>query len=486
MPPYPGFFGPTHQPQAFMASTERMVNWQLERNDAPNASTPVCMVPTPGFTEIAEVSQAPIRGMFTVPDIAERVFFVAGYALYELTYDTVTGDFSTTLRGTVSADRNPVTFAWNGPNGGHMFLTSGDIGYGYVLATNTQSTVLGSGATSCGFLGNRFLVLDATTSTLQASDLLSLTFDPTMIAERSLAPDPWIAMSVVNSDIWLGGSRTMEVWQDTGAFPFPFEPIPGAFLEQGVAAPFSMTRGVSPMTWIGSNLDGARVVWQANGYQPQRISTHGIEQQLARMTTVSDAFTFTYQDRGHLFSVLTFPEANRTFHYDVAMGPAGWGERGFWDVQTAQFDALRVGCHCYAFGKHLVGDTMTGQIYEMSADVYTDVDGAGVRRLRRPPRLSVENKRVNYHRVELIADVGVGLITGQGSDPQIMLRTSGDAGKTWGQEQWRSAGAIGAYGTRIFWGPCGQQRQRVDEFTVTDPVPFRIVEATVEFTVGRN
>jgi len=478
MAPYPGFLGPSYQSASTMADQERLINLILEKNESPAAPNPFVILPAPGFTQVTLVEQAPIRGMAA---IGSRCFFVAGQALYELLSTGVP-----ILRGNVAFDANPATLCWNGPNAHLMFITAGGVGYGYDLNTNILTTVLASGATMGAFLSNRFLALDANTATLQASDLLSTTFNPTMIAQRSAAADPWISMTVIHNEIWLWGNRTGEVWYDAGASPFPFEPIPGAFFEQGIEAPFSATRSGSPLFWLGQNEQGARVIWQANGYQPQRVSTFGIEQVLKQASTVADGMSFTYQQDGHLFYVPVFPTANQSFHYDVSLGPAGWGERLYWNRMTSSWQALRVASHCYAFGKHLVGDRNTGGIYEMRTDLYTDVDGAGMRRMRQPPRLSQNQLRVFYNRLQLVMDVGIGLSTGQGSDPQVMLKSSNDGGRTFGNERWTSAGPIGTYGTRVKWEQLGSARNRVDQITFSDPVPFRIVDADLQFTVGTN
>ena len=73
-------------------------------------------------------------------------------------------------------------------------------------------------------------------------------------------------------------------------------------------------------------------------------------------------------------------------------------------------------------------------------------------------------------------------MTGQGEDPQIMLRISRNSGKTWGVEKMASAGAMGAYQTRVFWQRLGRFRDGLGvlEITVSDPVPFRVVGAAFE------
>ena len=74
----------------------------------------------------------------------------------------------------------------------------------------------------------------------------------------------------------------------------------------------------------------------------------------------------------------------------------------------------------------------------------------------------------------------MGLNTGQGSDPQCMLRWSDDGGHTWSNEHWASMGQIGQYGYRTFWRRLGMTlklRDRVYEVSGTDPVKVSITGA---------
>lgn len=484
MPAYPGFLGPSYQSASTLADSERLINWMLEPNESPTAPSKFVLLPTPGMTTFASVASSPIRAGISIPDPAgERNFFVSGFGFYELL-----ANGTTILRGSITSDANPATISWDGPTGGHLFITSGGVGYGYTLATNTLTANITSlPATMGAFLSDRFLALDATTSTLQASNQLSTTFNPTMVAVRSLAADPWIAMTVSNGLIYLWGQQTGEAWYDAGAFPFPFQWQQGAFWEQGIAAPFSASRTGSPIQWIGQNKQGARVIWQMDGFTPNRVSTHGIEQILASYATVADATSLTYQDRGHLFYVPTFPTGGQTWALDVTLGSAaGWGERGFWNTQTGSWEPWRLSTMWYGFGGLFAGDRKMGTIYRVSPTSYTDVNGQGMRRLRQPPRLSFNQSRVRYNRLQLVMDVGIGLASGQGVDPQIMLRSSRDGGHTYGPERWQSAGQMGAYDTRVFWTRLGASRNRVDQIIVSDPVPVRITEALLDYAPGVN
>ena len=74
----------------------------------------------------------------------------------------------------------------------------------------------------------------------------------------------------------------------------------------------------------------------------------------------------------------------------------------------------------------------------------------------------------------------MGLNSGQGSDPQVMLRWSDDGGHTFSNEHWKSMGAIGKYGKRTIWRRLGATmkiRDRVYEVSGTDPVRIYIMGA---------
>ena len=73
---------------------------------------------------------------------------------------------------------------------------------------------------------------------------------------------------------------------------------------------------------------------------------------------------------------------------------------------------------------------------------------------------------------ELFIDMetGVGLASGQGSDPQAMLTVSRDGGRTFGNELWTTIGAVGAYTARVVWRRLGLARDWVFRVRITDPV----------------
>lgn len=108
-----------------------------------------------------------------------------------------------------------------------------------------------------------------------------------------------------------------------------------------------------------------------------------------------------------------------------------------------------------------------------------------VKRQRTGPVIADENKLIRYDRFELDLQAGVGLNTGQGSDPQVILEYSDDAGHTWSDELRESAGEIGDFIRRVEWNRLGAARERVFRVTVADPVVWVLINAYLTVQRGR-
>ena len=473
---FPGFVGPSYVSQNLRAADQLCMNWYVERLEVQGEPFGSMLYPTPGCETLVSASESPVRAL---TEQNGRCFAGIGQTFYELNSSFA---LVSPAYGTVARDANPASFAGVDLTGSQLFFTSGDKGYIYALGGTSISEVIASGAAQGAFLDGFFLALDSDTSTLKVSALNDgTTWEAAQVAQRTAGSDPWQAVVVVHRDIWLFGKQTTEVWYNAGTSPFPFAAIPGAFLEHGIVAPFSAKAIGNTVMWLGSSDDGAGVVYRANGYNAQRVSTHAVEYAIQgymrQGLVISDAVAFTYQEDGHVFYVLNFPEANATWVYDLATEL--WHERGTWDIDKTKFTAWRPQYHAFFNKKHVVGDRTLGTLYEMSIEKFSDAGGGPMRRVRRTPHLNIDNDYVVYDEFQVELQTGLGLTTGQGSDPQAMLRWSDDGGETWGNEHWVSAGKRGEYGTRAIWRRLGRGYDRVYELAVSDPVPWRLIGAYI-------
>jgi hypothetical protein len=331
---------------------------------------------------------------------------------------------------------------------------------------------------------NFFVYNHPDTQLWAASDLLSPLTDPLSFASKDGSPDDLVSIIVDRREVYLLGEMSSEVWINSGGVPFPFTRIPGTSTQQGIAAQFSMARMGNSFAYVSKNNRGEAMIVRMNGYFPERISTHAVETTLVNQN-VEDARAWTYQLEGHEVYVVSFPSigpGGLTWAYDQTTGL--WHK---WLFRNAQNEYERHRGNCCAFFNQqvLVGDYENGKIYQLSRNFYTD-DGDIIRRLRRAPHITSDLQRQYFHELQIQFQPGVGLSTGQGQDPQAMLRWSSDGGSTWSNEYWVSIGKQGKFLNRAIWRRLGFARDRVFEVSITDPVKAVIISANLKAEAGEN
>ena len=79
---------------------------------------------------------------------------------------------------------------------------------------------------------------------------------------------------------------------------------------------------------------------------------------------------------------------------------------------------------------------------------------------------------------------GVGLLTGQGKNPVIMMQMSDDGGKTWSSEMWGDIGTLGDFMFNVEWNMLGSALSRIFRIKTSDPVFYSIHSSFIDIEVG--
>lgn len=474
------FLGAAYQLVSPNAAADRCINLYPETIPQGGKES-ACMYRCPGTQSILTVGNGPIRGMWVFGGYA---YVVSGPQLYKV--DTL---WNAVELGYVNGN-GPVSMT---DNGIQLAVVSAPDMFIYNAVTDTFAQVTDPdfpGALRVDYVDGYFVFVEPDSQRWWQTQLLDGTsVDPTEFASAEGAPDNLNSIIVDHREVWLFGESTTEVWQDVGNPDFAFQRIQGAFIETGCAAPFSVAKMDNTVFWLAKDVRGQGMVYRANGYIPQRISTHAIEYAISTYSDISDAVAYTYQDRGHSFYVLTFPSGNATWVYDASTNL--WHQRAYMTPFDGALGRHRSNCHMFFNGMHIVGDYENGKLYELSLDIYDD-DGdlqKWLRSWRALPTGSNNLNRTFQHSLQLDCESGVGLSSGQGSDPQAVLRWSDDGGHTWGNEHWRSMGAVGEYGRRVIWRRLGSTekiRDRVYEVSGTDPVAITLIGAELHASAGAS
>jgi hypothetical protein len=497
--------GSTYVARSVNAADARMVN--LFPEIVPEGGKePAFLQRAPGLKLLSTVGDGPVRGMWAFSSDDGVGFVVSGTKLYK-----INNSYTPTLIGYVSGT-GPVSMA---DNGTQLFIACNGPSYIYNNSTGIFGQITDPdfpGAVTVCYLDGYFVFNEPNSQRLWVTSLLDGTsIDPLAFASTEGSPDGLLAVAANFREIWAFGTNSIEVWYDNGTAGFPFERIQGAFNELGLAAPYSVAKMDNGLFWLGRDRRGQGIVYKANGYTGQRISTHAVEWQIQQYTDMSDAIGYTYQQDGHSFYVLIFPTANTTWVYDLAT--QAWHERAGW--VNGAFTRHRSNCQMAFNNKIVVGDFENGNIYAFDLDDYSDNGSIQkwLRSWRALPSGQNNLKRTAHHSLQLDAEAGhylpapyveasAYLITESGDylitesgdflvtdaisneglnpSPQFMLRWSDDGGHTWSNEHWTGGGAIGAYGTRVLWRRLGMTlklRDRVYEVSGTDPIKIAIMGA---------
>jgi hypothetical protein len=309
----------------------------------------------------------PIRALFIQDN---RRFTVSGAFFYE-----ILGSRNVVIRGQVREDAYPATISSNGPGGFQLFITSGRVGYIYNLTTNAFQTIGDPDFPSpCNmglFSDGYFLALRSQSNDFAVSKAEDgLIWNGLDVAQTTLSSDLKLSFAISHRELWIFGSKYTEVWApDANAVP-PYSPIPGVFIEHGIAAPYSVVRMDNTLYWLGQDESGTGVVWRANGYTPEHISDHAVDGVIQSWPRLDNTFAFAFQVEGHLWYALYSPYNDTTWMYDIASQQ--WTEWAIWDNQLLRYRPWIGRCAASGGGLTLIGDRQSGTIYELRTDVFQD------------------------------------------------------------------------------------------------------------------
>jgi hypothetical protein len=351
----------------------------------------------PGLRFLANMGDGPIRGMWQFGGYG---YAVSGETLYKI--DTI---WNTTAIGTVSGSSGPVSMS---DNGTQMFIACNGPSFIYNSLTLEFKQIDDPdfpGAVTVGYLNGYFVFNEPNSQRLWITQLLDGTsIDPLDFASAEGSPDGLVSVLIDHREAWLFGTNSVEVWYDSGGADFPLSPVQGAFNEVGCIAPFSVAKLDNGIFWLGADARGQGIVYRANGYTAQRVSTHAVEWQIQQYGNMTDAIAYTYQQDGHAFYVLIFPSANTTWVYDVATSL--WHERAAFI--NGSFTRHRSNCQMSFSNEIVVGDHELGNIYAFDLNVFSD-SGAPqkwLRSWRALPTGTNDLKRSAHHSLQLDAETG--------------------------------------------------------------------------------
>jgi hypothetical protein len=218
---------------------------------------------------------------------------------------------------------------------------------------------------------------------------------------------------------WLAfGSRTVEVWNETGG--------EGVFARTttvniGCLSAASIADIDTTVCFVAH--DGT--VRVLNGYTPERISSHDVERLIANDANPSTIRGYGWTERGHRFYGLTGSNWSKT--YDMTTG--AWHDR-----LSRGLTLWRCGSAVQLGTKRIFGHISSPVLYDLDPDLQTEAGDEIDCHVICPPlhgsRLPVSN--VVF---DVVTGTGTGTGASQNVNPKLLLDYSEDGAKTWSAER---------------------------------------------------
>lgn len=492
-----GFVGPSYRAANPLQDNQTCINWYVEIDpNEPNpqgpvmeeaeAKTAVGLLGVPGLSALNTAYSGPVRGGWVLPGNTQAIFVIgSAVVLASVNGSGNQAQYAFTTLGTMGTSSGTVNIRDNGAGKIVVIVDGTTTLYVYNIGTGVFGPFTGTnylGATNVVELDGWFVFNQPGTQKFFTSPNYwngTANFDGTYYALADNAQDNLVTLFQNQREIWLLGEAHTEPWYNAGGANFPFSRIDGAMIQMGCAAAQSVARTGKGLIWLGRSERGENSVVMTQGYQYSVVSTPAISWALNQYPVVSDAIGYTYTEEGHEFYVLVLPTADATWVYDLTTSL--WHQRASFDPNAGQFHRQRVNCLVNFGGNRIGGDYANGRIYRQSRDYFADDQYPLVAQRRSPHVWDKDDRnRVSHSRMQLEFFPGAGIATGQGSDPQVMVRWSNDGGQTWGNEHRASIGQMGQTRSRAILRRLGAARDRVYEVTISDPVRRDIVGASLQ------
>lgn len=464
-----GVVGPSYVQRSLPFDAQRSINLYPVADEA--GAEVASMYGTPGLDLFTTCGAGPHRGAFR--SSKNRAFFVSDSTLYE-----VTSTGTATARGSLLTSSGRVSMTEGLTQ---LAICDGEKIYYLTYDTNVFAQVTDADLpSSVGFVSNidgYFIANENSTGRFYISAINDVSsWNALDFATAESNPDILVAPINAIGQLWLMGEITTEIWTNSGAAAFPFSRVGNVVMQAGVLAKHTALEIDNSIMFVGRDQFGDGIVYRANGFTPQRVSTTPIEKILQAAGDKPNMFAWAYQEEGHLFYVISGGGLDTSLVYDLTTQQ--WHERA-WLNEDGVFEQ-HLGATCiFAFGKHLVGDRRNGRLYEMNLDLYDD-NGDEIARERTYTHLIDERKRIRYNSLEIGFETGVGLQSGQGSNPQVSLQVSKDGARTW--SDWFNApiGRVGEYQKTVKFRRLGIAEIMTFKIRITDAVRVAITGSYLE------
>ena len=467
--------GGFYESDSLPISAQQCVNWYVNIPQTEGALSAGNLFGTAGLSQLVTsgLTNNANRGCHVKNGLP---YFLNGETLYRLdrAVDALGVEtFTLTTIGTIpGTDR--ASFADNGTQlmivvGGDGWIVDETSGTPFVIISDAGFKANGV-PKKVVFLDSFFIVTTDSKKFIRSDSNDGLSWSALNFFTAEADPDDIVAPIVFKNQLFVGGSETIEVFQDVAG---SFQRISGMIINKGIYAQFGIVNTSDSFMFVGGGVNESPAIWSVNGSQAQKISTTAIDSVLSKLSLedIQLCFAWSYAQNGAYFVGFSFPTV--CFVFDTITGK--------WHTRTSQVTdgsgatstlRFRVNSIANAYNRIICGDSIDGRIGDLNAVTYTEYDNPIIRTFTTMP-LSNQGLSFSITKLALTMESGVGTAT---LDPQMRLSYSKDA-KTYNNEITRGFGKIGEYNQQVIWRRLGRfSRYAVLKFEMSDAVKPVIIK----------
>lgn len=426
---------------------------------------------TAGLTDFgSELSGGAIRAMLPV---GSTLYAVAGRSVY-----SVNSSGSSSLLGGIPTD-GPVYMARNRRIPAQVGIVSGGLFYVIDTGANELTQVQDPDLPAPVSLSvlDGYGVLPTVDGTFMLTGIDDFTtIDGLDQGTNEAYPDDTVRSMTLEREAVFFGKDSIEWHQNTGDPDFPFERVHS--IELGCLAADSVAKVDTPtrktLIWVAPD----HTVRLMNGYQGQTISTPEIEsliEKLHKDGNIAQLRATAWADAGRFFYSLSCDSWTRVWD----------SKSGQWHTRKSyNLDRWRVGVVVPFGDKLIAGDSVTGQLYEMSDRTF-DEAGANLIMEVITPTVHAFPNRLSFNALYIDAATGTGLNSTDAheSAPKLMVDWSDDSGNSWSATRERDLHGLGENFKRIQpvyrMGRTGQKGRQL-RFRMSSPVEKLMLQIALD------
>ena len=447
--------GGTHESRTRSVSVQNTTNMYLQLNEYSDKQA--SLQSWYGQKLVGQVDEQTELGCHVM---SENVYRVVSGVLYH-----VSSSGTHTKKGEVGSASRAIM----ADDGDNLVIVSGGV-YIYTKSSDEfkkSDNVNLVGVTSVTIINSQFIYTTEDLSFISQPNLPEKLSGLDAIGAES-SPDKLVRDYAFNQTIYRFGTRTTEPWYNSGVGQPPIDRLEGQQFSVGLSAINSVAHTDNALYWLGDD----NAIYRVSGNQYDRISDDCLSNTIESMSVKNDAIGYTVTLQGQDFYIITFPSADKTFLINEKLGKQGWSQltSGTKGRRYSVTDSVQ------AYGKTYVASG--GKFLSLERDEYTQ-DTDTILRKRTTGEFTCKDFGLNndsmvMSRLTLDVEQGVGLVSGQGETPKIMVEVSIDGGRSFPHVSWMDVGRLGDYTLRTEVDLMARGQSFIFRLNMSDPVPLTI------------